>query len=358
MHINFFISSLSGGGAERVLNTLATCFTEYGDKVGIVSLEKRPQFYKTDPRVTLTRIDHNGEGKIKGLLGDFIDLKRFIVRENADINISFLSRCNLLLLIVSLLTGAKVVACDRNNPLREHSRLVFWASCQLYRRASAIVVQTEKIRSFYPSYLQNKIVVIENPLDADSLRGQVAGESINPDKSVVSLGRLEPQKDYRTLIRAFALASKSHPDWKLRIYGIGDMRDEIQALIDELGLSSLAALCGRTEKPFFELSRAGIFVLSSNYEGFPNVLCEAMLAGKPCISTDCVSGPSELVEDGCNGFLVPVGDAETMAKKLKQLYEDKRLRMTLGANASKTVKRLSIDRIFSNWNNLVRNIKN
>ena len=65
MHINFFISSLSGGGAERVLNTLATCFTEYGDKVGIVSLEKRPQFYKTDPRVTLTRIDHNGEGKIR-----------------------------------------------------------------------------------------------------------------------------------------------------------------------------------------------------------------------------------------------------------------------------------------------------
>lgn len=356
MKIDFYISSLSGGGAEKVLTTLAESFVKLGNDVSITSLEKRPQFYSVSNDVTLNKVNNNSKGKLSCILSDYIGVKKWLKKRNADVSISFLSRCNILLILASMLTNKKIVVCDRNNPLMEHSLRVFKRSCRLYKHADAVFVQTEKIKSFYPQALQDKIFVIENPIDFDALNKQICNESIEQTDTIISLGRLEAQKDFTTLIKAFSKVHKSHPTWDLKIYGTGDMIDELIALSNSLNISDSVHFCNRTEKPFLELSKSKIFVLSSNYEGFPNALCEAMASGIACISSDCISGPSELIINDENGYLFPVGDVDALANLLEIVINDENKRKQLGANATKAVSHLELNAIVDKWLDIIKKI--
>ncbi|MBR5535131.1 MAG: glycosyltransferase family 4 protein [Clostridia bacterium] len=358
MNIDFYISSLSGGGAENVLTTLAKQLKNSGHRISITSLEKRPQFYNVDEGIELIKYDNKHKGKIKEIIADFKAIRTQLKkRGETDICVSFLSRCNIQVLLCSLFLKKKVVVCDRNNPLMEHSKLVFWLSNQIYRLASAVFVQTEQIKSFYPKYLQKKMYVIENTLDTEKLDGQCEGE-IEQENTIISIGRLEPQKDFKTLISAFEKIAEKYPDWKVKIFGKGDMKDELQEFIDNKGLGERVLLCGRTETPFKELKKSKIFVLSSHYEGFPNVLCEGMYAGIGCISSDCVSGPSELINDGENGFLFPVGDEKALAGKLDLLLSSEEICSIIGERAKETVKRLELPVICEKWYNCLRGVTN
>ena len=150
--------------------------------------------------------------------------------------------------------------------------------------------------------------------------------------------------------------SDVHPDWSLKIYGQGNLKSELQDLIKQEGLMGYVHLCGVTHTPFLEMKRAKIFVLSSFYEGFPNVLCEAMHAGLPCISTNCKCGPSELIENGRNGFLVKVGSVDAMAKKIQTLIENEKLRDVMGKEAQKTTERLEMGVICSKWRETIYHV--
>lgn len=354
MKIDFYISSLSGGGAEKVLVTLAEEFANKNHETSIYSLECRPQFYAVSPNVMVEKISDDCQPQ--GLCKEFRSIRKRLKKRNADVVVSFLSRCNLLVLASSLFRKQKIIVCDRNNPIKEHSMRMFHLSCQLYRLASAIIVQTQQIKDFYPSYLQDKIYVLENPLDVEKLTGECRGQDITPENTIISIGRLEPQKDFVTLIKAFSQIAEKYKDWQLRIFGKGEQRDELQALIDDLNLSNSVQLCGRTETPFLELCKSKVFVLSSNYEGFPNALCEGMLAGLACVSSDCVSGPRELINDGENGFLFPVGDADKLAEMLELLLSSQDLREGLGAKAQNSVKRLELSTICDKWYKILKSI--
>lgn len=357
MKIDFYISSLSGGGAENVLTTLAKEFKNDNHSVSITSLEKRPQFYKVDDGIELIKYDNKNKGRLKEIITDFKAIrKQMKKRKDTDVCVSFLSRCNLQVLLCSLFLNKKVIVCDRNNPLMEHSKPVFYLSCQIYRLATAVFVQTEKIKSFYPKYLQKKIYVLENPVDTEKLDAQAPAD-IEKENTIISIGRLEPQKDFKTLISAFAKVAVKYPHWKVKIFGKGDMREELQAFIDEKGLTERVLLCGRTETPFKELKKSKIFVLSSHYEGFPNVLCEGMYAGLGCISSDCVSGPSELINEGVNGYLFDVGDVDMLTNKLDKLMNDEKLRAQVGNAANETVKeRLLVSSIYKKWEKLIKDL--
>lgn len=353
MKINFFISSLSGGGAERVLVTMAKKFAEQGDDVSVVSLEKRPQFYEVDSKIFLQRFEN--KGRFLGALRDLFCIRKFMKLRKADVNISFLSRCNLIVLIASLFTKNKVIVCDRNNPKREHSTLVFHLTNLLYKRANIVNVQTEQAKTFYPKSLQEKITVIENPLDVEHLHRQVP-ETPKREKIILSMGRLENQKDFKTLIAAFAKISNDVPEWTVNIFGHGDNRQMLQNFIDANNLHDRVFLKGRTEKPFYEMSRSSVFVLSSFYEGFPNVLCEAMHAGCLCISSDCDCGPRDLLTSGKNGWLFPVQDVEELAKLLKNSIENSNQLVSIRSAAQKTVERLYVDSITREWTLMVHNM--
>ena len=355
MKIDFYISSLSGGGAEKVLITLAEAFSKRGHKTSICSLEKRPQFYGVSNEVSLEKISTKGKFSF---VKDFYFMRKRIKLRNSDVIVSFLSRCNLMVLLASMFNNKKIIVCDRNNPLREHSKIVFELSCQFYRLADCIVVQTEQIKSYYPKYLQNKVRVLENPIDFQRLMEQSGGWQIKKDNTIISIGRLEAQKDFSTLIKAFSKIANKYPEWKVKIFGKGDMREQLQNEIDILGLHEQILLCGRTEKPFLELKKAKIFVLSSNYEGFPNALCEAMLAGLPCIASDCVSGPRELIDREENGFLFDVGNVEELVEKLNILLGNVALREKIGKRANITVQRLELSQICKKWEEMVIDVFN
>lgn len=355
MKIDFYISSLSSGGAEKVLNSLAKKFAELNHEVSIISLEKRPQFYTVDHHICLYKYDNNSYGKVKIILYDYLSIKKHMRFSNSDISISFLSRCNLLLLFCNFFTKRKIVVSDRNNPLKEHSKLSFIISNLLYIRANSIVIQTKSVKQYYYKVLQKKIAVIENPIDTQALNKQMKEEPIRK-KTIISIGRLEAQKDFRTLFLAFEKVAEKYSDWELKVFGQGDMKDELQNYINKLHLENRVTLCGRTEKPYYELKKSSIFVLSSHYEGFPNVLCEAMYAGTLCISSDCISGPRELITHGKNGWLFDIGNSEQLAGLLMMCISKEEELLDIRANAENTVKRLYLDKNIENWRSLVDHI--
>lgn len=221
------------------------------------------------------------------------------------------------------------------------------------------MIQTKEIRKLYSKKIQNKIEVIENPIDIVGLEKQVKNENLEREKTVISVGRLEKQKDYKTLIKAFEKIHIKFPDWKLKIFGIGNMDKELQEYIDQLKLNKCVKLCGRTESPYYEMRKAHIFVLSSFYEGFPNVLCEAMYAEDLCVSSDCVSGPKELIDNKKNGWLFPVGDQKKLTEILLSLIEniEKGNGLDEIRNAArKTVSRLEISKNIAKWNYIIENV--
>lgn len=345
--IDFYISSLSGGGAERVLVCIANKLAELGYEVSIISLEKRPQFYVVPNIIKVFKYDNSNLG-IKGVLEDYQCIKKHLVKSNADISISFLSRCNLLVLFAALLKTNKIIVCDRNNPLKEHTKLAFIISNLLYRRANKIIVQTKQIKSFYWKKNQANMSVIENPIDTVALNNQVI-EIPMREKVIISVGRLEKQKDFITLIKAFALIKNKYPEWSIKIFGHGNMKEELEKLIIEEKLENNIFLCGRTSKPYYEMRKSSIFVLSSFYEGFPNVLCEAMYAGNLCVASDCVSGPRELIDDGINGRLFPVGDVEELSRILESFIQNENELDSMRKKAEQTVERLYLDKNIDAW---------
>lgn len=357
MKIDFYISSLSCGGAEHVLVNLAADFVDRGHEISIVSYEKRPQFYPVTPKVRVDRYDHTQKSFLWELTADFSVTCRHIRESRADVAISFLSRCNLMLILAGLFSRTKIIVCDRNNLRMKYPGYVFVLSCWLYALTDGVCVQTNESKTSYPRFLQKKIFVLENPLDFYELEEQCQGEKVLKEKTVISVGRLEKQKDFVTLIRAFAGLVPEHPGWKLKIFGQGNRRKELQTLINDLKLEEQVELCSVTRRPFLEMKKAQVFVLSSFYEGFPNVLCEAMYAGLPCIATRCNCGPAELIEDGKNGFLVDVGDAEVMAERMKQLMENGELRKIMSEKAKKSVLRLERKKICEKWLEMVGRVR-
>lgn len=354
MKLAFFISSLSGGGAEKMLTTIANTLANNGNDVHVISLEKRPQFYSLNGNVTLHAVSNRKHNKLMEQIKDYQFIKKCMKSIHADVNISFLTRCNLLLLLSGFLSKEKIIVCDRNNPLREHSKFVFSISNLLYKRANGVVVQTNQIKSFYWKSLQKKIFVQENPIDIQSLEKQLDGSISNKENVVISIGRLEPQKDFETLIRAFAHVSPEFNDWKLKIFGVGEKKDYLQKYIDERQMTDKVVLCGHTKKPFLELRKSKIFVLSTHYEGFPNALCEAMAAGLQCISSDCVSGPRELIENGVNGWLFEIGNDVQLATILKSCMSSNDTKH--GTKAKESVKRLYLEKNITGWENIIKQV--
>ena len=226
----------------------------------------------------------------------------------------------------------------------------------MYALADAVCVQTNEMKSFYPQYLQKKMYVLENPLDFDEMQKQCVGQKNEKQNTIISIGRLERQKDFPTLLKAFAKVCPDFPLWNLKIYGQGNRKEEFEKMIRELHLEERIELCGVTHTPFLEMKKAKIFVLSSFFEGFPNVLCEAMYAGLPCIATRCECGPSELIDNGKNGFLVPIQDVDKMAEQLKILMENNQMCEEMGSKAKESVMRLEKSQISERWLQMVFDI--
>lgn len=190
----------------------------------------------------------------------------------------------------------------------------------------------------------NNVAVMHNPL------------SFYPDeaapltsRTVVNVGRYDPQKNQKLLVEAFALVAARHPDWRLELWGTGALEAALRAQIDSLGLTGTVELKGPTSEVEQALQASSVFALSSDFEGLPVVLCEAMACGVPCVSVDCGPGIAEVIRDEEDGLIVEMGEPEALAAGINRLIEDEALRRTLGANARENIRRFSVAEIMLRW---------
>ena len=355
------------GGAERVLTALANGWAEQGRAVSIVTLDgpEAPPFFPVDPRVEVNRLGLTGVSRgvpdavvnnVRRLAG----LRRAIKSTRPDVVISFMDRTNVLTLIATIGTRWPVIVSDRTASDPTSSRI--WRGMRRisYRRAYRIVVQTLGSAQIMPAGLRSHTISIPNPVPAEarSTRPPVEAAAQRPPMSpdsalVVAMGRLVPQKGFDVLIRAFASVVRRAPEAHLEIWGGGPEAAALQAMVLDHELETHVRLRGETRDPEAAIAGAGVFVLSSRVEGFPNVLIEAMALGRPVIATDCSFGPAEIVRDGVDGRLVPMDDADALADAIVDLVKAPDVAAELASKAVEVRERFAFDNILSRWSAVV-----
>ena len=325
MKIALFTVSLEVGGAERVLVTLANRFAVLGHTVQVVLMKPLGELRKElCPEVRI--VDLNTYRAVRTVL----PLVRYLRRERPDALLSTLSQPNLVAILARRLARVptRVVVREANTPTREFGlalkpkdRIVPALIARLYRQADATVavsrgVQQDLMR--LTGLPESRAPCIYNPVITERLLRLREEPVIHPwfeagaPPVVLAVGRMTSQKDYPTLLRAFAQVRQNHPA-RLLILGEGELHADLWRLVQVLGITDAVAMPGYEPNPFAYMRRARVFVLSSRYEGLPNALIQAMACGCPVVSTDCPSGPREILDGGRYGALVPVGDVDALA---------------------------------------------
>ena len=347
MKILFTIGSLSGGGAERVVSRLASCMACRGDDVEIVLISKDTVDYPLDKSVAVKFI--SPKIQIRGMRYIFRcrEYRKEVERFNPDVIISFTTAVNLFVLDAMRGTDFKIILSERNDPHNDPKDIKLRNKRdKVYLKASGFVFQTDDAKAYFSDVIQKRSTVILNPVEIPSKYLEKKSKA----KKLVTVGRLEPQKNQAMLIKAFADIHKRFPEYKLEIYGEGSLKSELEELIKEEKLEDAVFLMGYTTNVFEAISTANIFVLSSDYEGMSNALIEAMAIGLPVVSTDHpIGGARMAINNRINGILTPVGDCDAIVHAVCEILEDEQLADTLSHNAVNIRERLNIEKITDEW---------
>jgi glycosyltransferase involved in cell wall biosynthesis len=255
-------------------------------------------------------------------------------------------------------TGVPVVISVRIDPRTDYVGLRNTLLIRRYMgRAAGAVFQTEDAKSFFSEELQKKSVVILNPITPKYIEAPAPDHR---EKVIVNAARLVQFKNQKMLVRAFAKVHRLHPDYILRIYGADGgegVLQELEQIIQDEGLEKAAFLMGQSDTLEKDLLSAAVFAYSSDYEGMPNSLMEAMALGLPCVSTDCpCGGPRELIQEGVNGMLVPVGDTDMLAEKICYMIEHPKEAEQMGRKASEISEKASLDAVYMQWKNYLEQV--
>lgn len=335
------IGALSFGGAERVICNIANKLAEIGDEVVLVAVHNRESAYSIDKRV---RVINGLSGKRP--LSKLITLRKILKNEKPRATLSFLTHINLFTILATLGMDINLVISERNDPAREPKKLVRRLMRKfLYPLSDGFVFQTEQAKDFFSKYIQDRSTVIPNPVFVDA----VEKPKIRKNK-IVNVGRLVQQKRQDDLIRTFKIINQIFPEYTLDIFGEGPEEENLNNLIKKLKLEHVVSLKGSVKDLHDQIKDASIFVLTSDFEGMPNALMEAMSLGIPCISTDCpVGGPRELIRHMENGLLVPVSDKEELVKAMQFLIKNKQMQEKFSKESIKVLEDYSLDRISTKW---------
>jgi len=357
MRLTCFIYSLGPGGAERVMSILAGAWASRGHRMTIVTYDEgSTAFYALHPEVTVQKLRLSCGSIVRRASNHFrrIPIFRRVIRETRpDIVISFMDRTNVLVLMAAIGLGIPVIVSERIDPRRyspgfPYNFLRRW----FYRNATAVIVQSVGQADWFKQ-MSSRVVVIPNPVNACSndRNSQTERTSI-----IIAVGRLTRQKGFDLLLTAFSKVRKEHPEWNLVIYGDGPKRPALERQIFELKLNGRVQLPGLTTNLTAHLRTAGCFVLSSRFEGFPNVLIEALACGCPVIATNCSDSIAEIVRHEWNGLLIPCEDVDSLSRALERIMEDVKLRGIFEANGPDSVRKFDIDSIADHWEKLFQEI--
>src|SRR5690606_7202999 len=385
MRILLLVSSMNAGGAERVAASLVNAWVGEGHDVCLMPTFSRgtgQSFYPLDPGVRQVWVARHlsGPGMFRTLAKPLI-LRRLIQEEAPDVIVSFLTNVNVMVLAATKGLGIPVIVCERTNPAasKNISNVLARARRLLYPQADAVMLQTQQAADVFARVVPGlqHVAVIPNPLPPalesaaravdDTGRVSYVSESAGTAsetgsaappparqararKQLCAMGRFVATKRFEMLIDAFARLTPEVPDWDLTIWGEGPLLSLLQEKVRKLGLQERIRLPGKTDQPWEALSRADAFVMTSEVEGFPNVLLESMALGLPCVTMDCPSGPAELSRDGRDAILVGLSDVDGLQEALRQVMTDEILRRELGHRATISVRdRYSLAAVLEQW---------
>ena len=349
MTVLFYINVLSGGGAERVVANLANHFSEDEIKCTIVTSNYTENEYPLSDkvkRIVLNKSSKVEKNRITKNITYIRKLRKIIKTEDIDVVISFMQEPNFRAILASIGLKNKVVVSVRNDPKKEYPGILGWLLGHfVLPLADGCVFQTQEARQWFPRNMQKKSKIIQNevaPIFFDT--------SAKCTKNIVTIGRLNTQKNQMLLIKAFNKIAGEFPDENILIYGKGELKGSLEKEIKKQGLENQIYLKGTTLNVEKILSEAKIFVLSSDYEGMPNALLEALAVGVPCIATDCpCGGPREIIESEKNGILIPVGDDNELAKALRYLLKNPEISKKMSEAAKKNAEKFRPNKVYQEW---------
>lgn len=360
MNLTLVVHSLHGGGAERVAAALANNWTSRGSSVTVITFEPRDAIdsYPLEPGVAVERLGLASPSANKlvalWMLGKRVRaLRRAIRRTKPDAVVAFVSESNVLSILSCLGTGIPVVISEHCHP--EYFRIGRdWKLMRrfLYPLASSLVSVSKGVQDWF-SWLRIPKHVVYNPTARFEVEPRF-GSTGKDRKVLAAAGRLTHQKGFDMLIRSFEPLARQFPDWNLVIYGEGPNRPMLERLVRESHLEGRIGLPGLVDDLSVRLSQSDIFVMPSRFEGFGNVLVEAMNVGLPVVSYDCMSGPSEIIDHEQNGLLVPVNDEQALTEALARLMDDPGMRDRFGRSGFEASRSFAEVPVTDQWDRVVR----
>ena len=354
MKIGFLINDLNAGGAERATVSLANYFSQHGVETEVITFKDTESFYPLDENVNHLHLGFDeielslSLKRIFGAVKRMLRIRSFIKKRNLDVLIGMSFAMTWYTVVATIFTKTKSVGTERNNPYKyKATKINTFLRKFFYKFCNGYIFQTKKASLFFTDKLRKNDTVIPNAIFNESIYKLTPPE--NREKLICAVGRLNKQKRFDILIDAFDSISSKIPDYKMIIFGEGELRNELEKKVSDLKLKEKVFLPGTNPEAVKIVNRASVFVLSSDLEGMPNVLMEAMAMGVPCVSTRCDMGPEELIENNVNGILVDVGSTQQIADSILNIIENDDLAAKLSTNARKLLDTHSIKKISERW---------
>jgi len=364
MHVLICIHSLGNGGAERMAGELANGWARAGRTVTLVTLEDADvDFQCLDPAVRrlALAVSGNSGGWGAAIYNNWRRvraLRQVLRRQRPDVALAMMTTSAVLLAIASAGLTVATVGAERTFPPKAGlPRPWLWLRYWCYGWLDGVVAQTPEAADWLRAHTRaGRVDVVPNhavwPLSDRSPHLAPDDVGMAGRRRLLAVGRLSSEKGMDTLIEIFNGLGRRHPDWELVIVGEGLARAKLTTRVEALGLADRVFLVGRLGNLANWYRSAHLFVLPSRFEGFPNVLVEAMEHGLPCVAFDCPAGPRHIIRHGVDGELVPDQNVDALASTLERMMADEALRQVYGERAREVLERFAFTRVMAIWNTL------
>lgn len=341
------------GGTERMTSIISGALCEKEDEIFVVSrsLENGKVFFDFDSRVTHIVLQ-KAKGKL-GIIKHIQELRKIIKREQIDVVINVDIGMGIYGICASMGRSVKVVTWEHANYFNNWGSAIFpYFRKFTMKHSDALVVLTEKDKANYQENIKSKtpVYVIPNPVNKHDFSYDMHS------KIILSAGLLLPIKGYEKAIQVARKVFDVCQDWKWIICGEGPERNHLEQLIKEYNLQEKMILKGTVQNMEEQYQRASMFVMTSQMEGLPMVLLEAKSWGLPLVSFDIMTGPSDIIQDGINGYLIEEGNIDEMAERIVELIKDDSKRKAFSKESQRDMDKFGMRGIINKWNELVNNL--